>query len=361
MNRKKEFLINIAYYGIIVAIVWILLKFLVPVAMPFLLGYGVAILVCKATSNCNKGKKWIRILLTIVFYVIVGCVISYGFLEAFSSLYGGVTQLPVIYQEDIAPAAKAVYWEITSFISELDPELMSVVGVIGDALGSSLDKLFSLVSEFIVGLVSNIISFVPSLFISTVIMIIATFFFVVDYDRINEFFDEKAPEKWRNALNGVKYYIRNTLLVVIRSYAIIMLLTFSELSIMFTLCGVKYAMVIATIIAVFDIMPVLGTGGIMLPWAIICVILGDYTLAIELVIMYVIVTVVRNYVEPKVVGEQLGLHPLVTLISMFIGLRLFGFLGLFGMPIGISYFWKKRNEKITQATTSTACPQEEER
>jgi len=68
-------------------------------------------------------------------------------------------------------------------------------------------------------------------------------------------------------------------------------------------------------------------------------------LGIELIVMYVIVTVVRNYVEPKVVGEQLGLHPLVTLISMFIGLRLFGFLGLFGMPIGISYLWKKRSTK----------------
>jgi len=198
------------------------------------------------------------------------------------------------------------------------------------------------ISEFVVGLVSDIISFVPSIFISTVIMIIATFFFVVDYDKINEFFDAKAPQKWRDNINAVKYYIRNTLLVVIRSYAIIMLLTFSELSIMFTVCGVKYPLVIATIIAIFDIMPVLGTGGIMFPWAIICVILGNYTLAIELVIMYVIVTVVRNYVEPKVVGEQLGLHPLVTLISMFIGLRLFGFLGLFGMPIGISYFWKKK-------------------
>lgn len=353
MREKKDFLLNIAYYGVILAIVWILFKFLVPVAMPFLLGYCVAILVCRITSKCKKVRKWIRILLTIAFYVVVGCLISYGFLEVFSSLYDGVMQLPVIYQQDIAPAVKAVYNEITSFISQLDPELMSVVGVIGDALGNSLDKLFGVISSFVVGFVSDIVSTVPSLFISTVIMIISTFFFVVDYDRINEFFDEKAPEKWRNAIGGVKYYIRNTLLVVIRSYAIIMLLTFSELSIMFTLCGVKYAMVIATIIAIFDIMPVLGTGGIMLPWAIVCVILGDYTLAIELVIMYIIVTVVRNYVEPKVVGEQLGLHPLVTLISMFIGLRLFGFLGLFGLPIGISYFWKKR------ITASTACPPEQ--
>lgn len=345
VKEKKEFLINIAYYGIVIAIAWVLLKYLLPVAMPFLLGYCVAILVCNATAKCKQSKKLIRIISTIVFYVVVGCFISFGFLEAFSSLYSGVTKIPLIYEQDIVPTAKALYSEITLFVSELDPELLSVVSIIADALGSSLDKLFSLISSFIVGLISDIVGFVPSLFISTVIMIIATFFFVVDYDRINEFFNEKAPQKWREGFSEIKYYVRNTLLVVIRSYAIIMLLTFSELSIMFTLCGVKYALVIATIIAIFDIMPVLGTGGIMIPWAIICFILGDYTLGIELIVMYVIVTVVRNYVEPKVVGEQLGLHPLVTLISMFIGLRLFGFLGLFGMPIGISYLWKKRSTK----------------
>ena len=112
---------------------------------------------------------------------------------------------------------------------------------------------------------------------------------------------------------------------------------------MFSIIGVKYQFIIAAFIAVFDIMPVLGTGGIMIPWAIASLILGNTARGIELFVIYVIVTAIRNYVEPKIVGVQLGLHQIVTLVSMFIGLRLFGFLGLFGLPVAISYFWKNLN------------------
>ena len=109
--------------------------------------------------------------------------------------------------------------------------------------------------------------------------------------------------------------------------------------------GIEKAVLKATLIAMLDILPILGTGGIMIPWAVISFVLGYTTLGIRLLIIYIIVTVVRNYVEPKIVGTQLGLHPIITLVSMFIGLRLFGFWGLFGLPVGISFLWKQKKEK----------------
>ena len=86
----------------------------------------------------------------------------------------------------------------------------------------------------------------------------------------------------------------------------------------------------------------------MLPWAAIVLLSGDYSLAIGLTLVYVVITVVRNIIEPKIVGAQMGLHPIITLVSMFIGLRLFGFLGLFGLPVGISFLWKQRKETVTE-------------
>jgi predicted PurR-regulated permease PerM len=65
---------------------------------------------------------------------------------------------------------------------------------------------------------------------------------------------------------------------------------------------------------------------------------------LKLLLIYAIVTVVRNYVEPRIVGAQLGLHPIITLAAMFVGLRLFGFWGLFGLPVGISFLWKQRKQ-----------------
>ena len=95
-------------------------------------------------------------------------------------------------------------------------------------------------------------------------------------------------------------------------------------------------MVIAFCIAIFDILPVLGTGGVMVPWILINLIVGDTGLAIKLLIVYVVVTAVRNIIEPKIVGTQIGLHPLVTLMAMYVGTVLFGVVGLLGLPISIT-------------------------
>ena len=128
----------------------------------------------------------------------------------------------------------------------------------------------------------------------------------------------------------------NVLFVVIRSYIIIMSITFVELSIGLSIIKIDYAILIALCIAIFDILPVLGTGGVMIPWTVISIVLGNYWLALKLFILYVIITIVRNIIEPKIVGSQLGLHPIVTLSSMFAGLQVLGGLGLFGFPIGLS-------------------------
>ena len=195
-----------------------------------------------------------------------------------------------------------------------------------------------------VDLVSGIATGVPNLILSLLAMIFSTVFVVSDYENIADFAGRHIPANIKKILSKVRTYLTETLFVVIRSYLLIMLLTFTELSILFSLFGIEHPVVKATAIALFDIMPILGTGGIMIPWAVTSLVLGYTRLGIHLLLIYAIVTVIRNYVEPKIVGAQLSLHPIITLVSMFIGLRLFGFWGLFGLPVGISFLWKQRNE-----------------
>jgi len=167
-------------------------------------------------------------------------------------------------------------------------------------------------------------------------MVISTFFIASDFESLSQFVYRQFSGKGNDLLMRIKHYLVDTLSVVIRSYAIIMTVTFVELSIGLSIINVPNAILIALIIAMFDIMPIFGTGGVMIPWTIISFIQGDNKLGIGLLIVYVFVTVVRNIIEPKIVGSQLGLHPVVTLMSMFIGVNLFGFLGLFGLPITLS-------------------------
>ena len=112
-----------------------------------------------------------------------------------------------------------------------------------------------------------------------------------------------------------------------------MLLTFFELTIGLHILGIENALVIAFLIAIFDVLPVLGTGGIMIPWILICFLNKQMKTCVGLLILYLVITVIRNIIEPKIVGKQIGLHPLLMLLCMYLGAKLFGFLGIFILPI----------------------------
>lgn len=111
----------------------------------------------------------------------------------------------------------------------------------------------------------------------------------------------------------------------------------------FALLKIPYAAVLALCIAVFDILPVLGTGGILVPWVIIAAVLGKYKMAAGVAVLYFIITAVRNSLEPRVLGKQIGLHPLATLVSMFVGAGMFGVVGLFGFPVVLSVVVRMRS------------------
>ena len=89
----------------------------------------------------------------------------------------------------------------------------------------------------------------------------------------------------------------------------------------------------ALLVSVFDILPILGSSMITLPWSIFLLITGDYRRGIVMFIVYLVVVIIRQFIEPKIVGEHVGLHPLITLMAMYVGTRLFGGVGLFGFPL----------------------------
>jgi sporulation integral membrane protein YtvI len=345
VKQKQDFLINVAFGAFVLFVLYLFFKYVFPITIPFLLGYCVAFMIVKISKKFGENFKILRILLTIIFYGTIGLLIGLGVLKGYSALYNLVSKLPDLYENEISPLIKDLYDKIIKIVEQLDPDIKNTIQILVENLLSALQDVFGAVSEAIIGFVLKVAKSVPSLFLSTLAMIISTFFFVVDYEKMVDFIHKYLPQKWKGYIKSVKYYTTNTLFVVIRSYLLIMLMTFTELTLLFFILGIKNGPFIASIIAIFDIMPILGTGGIMIPWAIISLIRGKFILGIKLFVIYIIVTVVRNYMEPKIVGAQLGLHPIISLVSMFIGLRLFGILGMFGVPVSISFFWKKIKER----------------
>lgn len=341
IEQKKQFLINIAYISVVLAGIYLAFQYLLPIVLPFILGLLVAYIVIKIIRKINVDGKWVRVLLTILLYLTIGFVIFLLIVEGISFLKDVVVLIPNWYEEQLIPFFELLYKNVILFANGLDPNIYGTIELIWENLLTYLNDLISVISTFAVNVVSNTVTTVPSLFISLLMMIISSVFFVLDYDNMTKFYQKHVNEKWKNRIGEVRLFIVNTIFVVFKSYILIMVMTFSEISILFLLLKIDNPFLMATIIAIFDIMPVLGSGGILIPWALISLFTGNMVLAIKLIVVYGVITIVRNYVEPKVVGGQLGLHPIISLISMFVGLRLFGFIGMFGLPITISFFWKQ--------------------
>ena len=176
---------------------------------------------------------------------------------------------------------------------------------------------------------------------AVVIGIIAWILFTKDYDKVVHFIKLQLPAKHKNLLSETKQLFSKTIVKMLRAYALIMFITFCELFLGFTVMNTigimhnAYAVVIAIGIAIFDILPVAGSGGILIPWALISLLGGNTKQGIGLLVLYVVITVIRQYIEPKIVGQTLGVNPLVTLMGLYFGLKIFGFIGMFLVPLAV--------------------------
>lgn len=349
MQQKRDFLTNLAYWAVVAAAVYLGFEYLIPICVPFLLGIPIAWVVVKISRKLHCSHRLVRIGLSALVYGLLGLLVTWLIAKGISAITDIIHWLPEVYEMKLLPFVTLCYDWCVQTIQHLDPTLVSALEMLAESLLSALKNVISSLSKYAVNIVSGVATGVPSLILSLLAMIFSTVFVVGDYERITSFASENLPSRAKYILTQIRIYLTDTLFVVIRSYVLIMLLTFTELSLLFKLFGIENAVLKAAVIAVLDIMPILGTGGIMIPWTVISLVLGYTKLGIQLLLIYIIVTVIRNYVEPKIVGTQLGLHPIITLVSMFIGLRLFGFWGLFGLPVGISFLWKQRQEARANA------------
>lgn len=352
MNRghKLDFLISFAYWAVIVAGIYLGLRYLLPISVPFIFGIMIAWLVVWISRKMRCPNRVLRLGLTVLVYGVVAFLVILAVSKSIAAIPDGIKWLQQFFELKLMPLVTYVYDWFTERISHFDPTLISTLEMLEESILTALKGVLSRVSAWALGFVSGIATGIPSLLLSLLAMIFSTVFVVSDYERLETFARENVPEKIKALCRKIWSYLTDTLFVVVRSYVIIMLLTFTELSILFSLFGIEHAILKAGAIAVFDILPILGTGGIVIPWAVVSLVLGYTELGIQLLIIYAIVTVVRNYVEPRIVGTQLGLHPIISLVSMFIGLRLFGLWGMFGLPVGISFLWKEKKKKESEHT-----------
>ncbi len=219
--------------------------------------------------------------------------------------------------DDLAQWGRSVYLRLPK----------EAVGPLKDsllAMANQVTRLLASLAGAILGLVTSL----PSLLLFAMFTLIATFFIARDRHLFSDRFTRQVPAATLAKLQALKGSLGRSLAGFLRAQIMLIALTFSECFIGLSLIGIRYALVISLFIAAVDILPVLGTGTILIPWALAALVLGKTSAGIGLLALYLAITVIRYAVEPRIVGGQLGLHPLVSLVAMFVGLQALGVAGL---------------------------------
>ena len=364
VEKRRAFLIDFAFVAVLLALIYVFFKYLFWIAAPFLLSFFFAVLLQKPLRILDKKTNHKAHSFWSIFLVVVSiAVVIVPVALILTSVFGKISAFIGYVSEQLSDISsflstienwllnaiqflpKGIYNSVSGSITDLFDKLQpnAVEGAASSAgLLSSLD-LGSLTSKLTSG-VSNVYSVVkgvPSILIGVVIGLVAWILFTKDYDYLVRFIQNQLPDDKKGVLVEFKQVFSKTILTMFKAYGIIMCITFCELFLGFSIMSLfgimnnGYFAIIALAIAVFDILPVAGSGGILIPWSLFSLIYGNYKQAIGLIVLYIIITVIRQYVEPKIVGTSLGVHPIVTLMGLYFGLKLFGFIGMFIVPLTV--------------------------
>ena len=383
IEKKRSVIINVIYYALLVGIVYLLIKYAFWFFFPIIFALFGALILQKPVNAITKKTPLSKgiasvICVFLLLILVVGIVILIGFsavnyLRGFADYIKGLLSNTDVLIESVRTwllnlakkfpqsLSRILTQNITDIFSKLDPSVTAGAAAQSAADASSgLSLDISKISSWLTTPLSSVVSTakqIPSMLLNVLITIIMTCFLTVDYHKVTAFISAQLSEKRRNDVKRAKHLLKTSFLKILKAYGIIILCTFVEMLIGLTvlrLVGVlksNYIVIIAAVTAIVDILPVLGTGTIIFPWAAYSFITGSYGLGIGLLVIYALIAVIRQVIEPKLVAGQLGLPPFMTIIGMFLGLKLFGFIGLLIMPIliimlkllndeGIIHLWK---------------------
>jgi len=369
-EKRKNFLVNATYFIFLFGLYYLFMKYAFWLLFPFLFSIFIAMLLQKPINflaQKTKLKKNAASMLCVLVLLLVAIgVISLIGVKLFTEIRGLLDSL-ILYAKD---------WP--TFLAKAEITLLDTIRFLPDSLESSAavsikDLFLKLSSNKGAGIDFSMLSApisgvwttakaVPEVVVAIIISVVACFFMTADYDRIVAFVKRQLPDNKKQAVAVSKKTTISSVGKLARAYAILMLLTFSEMIIglnimrMAGLYEANYLIATAVIVALVDIVPILGTGTILIPWAIYSLLSGSTGLGIGLLVLYVLIYIIRQAVEPKLVAANLGLPPVLTLMGMYLGVKLFGFIGLFLVPLSIMFVKILNDEGIVKLWKNLSNP-----
>ena len=382
IEKRRSFIINAVYFSILIAVGYCAVKFCLPLMLPFLFAFIIAHVINKPVSaiagKLKMKRSFVGLIFVILMLVIIAAVFFLIGIELFQKISDFYNYVALQLQNITALINSLKLWilDLTAFLpASVRTLLHENVTLFFDNIiqngfkNISIDTSMINWSELLSKggqMISGTVGKIPSAIISFIVFVISIVFISTDYDKIMNFFSnqlesrhlQKLTQGWRLGVSSLKK--------MFKAYGLIILITTFELTVGFYILkfigvlDMPYILFVAFAIAIIDIIPVLGTGTVLIPWGVVSFIMGNIGLGIGVLVLYIIILVVRQIIEPKLVAGQVGLPSIVTIIAMYVGSKTIGVLGFFILPFvvillkvfsdeGIISFGKtKKNETLQQ-------------
>ncbi len=322
----KGFLVSLLYLLLYTAVAFLLVGYVLPFVFPFVLSVLMAALIEPAVRWLVHNARISRAL-AVGLVLALACgilltVLGIGLSRLFTELFNLTGSLPQYYKQasgSIEDLAKT----LGEFASALPTPLQTIASQQLGRVYTALEKLLGAIFDGLKGL--------PSLFGLFAVTIIATYFVSRDKDMLSALLQKVLPGVSTGKVTQARTEVLASTVGLLKAELILVSVTMAIVTVALWLMGSEYALVLGMVTGLLDVMPVIGPGIVFVPWALYCLVFGSPVLGIMLLALYGVMSAVRQVLEAKIIGERTGLHPLLTLLSMYLGVR---FLGAAGIIVG---------------------------
>ncbi len=354
MKSIKEKLQNVAVplfsLTLILFLIYMGARYLLPVLLPFLVAYFLAIPVRRMSHEIAKKIRLpYRMVGLFLILLLLGLVFSFLGYLGYRLVSEGMEGLR--YLSDNPETVTEIYDTVQSFFANIVDKIPLIGGQAEgrDGVNEMLREGIYEIIKGLLGYIGGLVEHLPSVLVSVIVTVITAVYCVVDEERVDGLLFSAFSERGRERAMKTENQILSVLGKCVRAYLVIFVMNLIFLAVGLSVLRVEYAVLLAFVFSLVDLLPVVGIGLALIPWGIYSIAVGKTAFGIALLAMYLVITVLRQLIEPRLVGQGTGLHPLLILVSLVVGGRLFGLFGLILFPAALLIYCelkKERGEKL---------------
>lgn len=338
-QRIKKNLLNIGMFLLEVLLIVFLGPWAVRFFLPMIVGWIIAQIANPLAKFLEKHLHIVRkhssfgIIVGAILLTVLACYYLAAWLIRESVKF--IHSLPVYYQALIQGLDK-ISENLQGIVARMSPDIQEQIAELTENVTSNLGQIVSGLGGGTVEAAGNAAGKIPSLLISFFFTLLFAYFFIAQRERIHHIAGRIMPEDTKEQLRMVWDKLKYAVGGYFRAQFKIMFIVFVILAIGLLIMGIDYGILLAVLIAFLDFLPMLGTGTALIPWALFFALSGNLPRAAGLLILYAVTQVTRQLIQPKMVGDSIGVDTLTTLVFLFIGYRVSGILGMIiAIPVGL--------------------------